>query len=959
MLLWINQLGLMAVVAKKNKWWLTPFIATDSSLIRNVILAILQITSCIGLLWISTAIAGGQKVTFVVNYQPNYVNGFDQCTGSSASPTIEGSVAKYMLCSTYCNQANYTAATGYPSCPPSPSKEVCGIEMLSSPNGPIAGIKAIQKVWRYGENGWSSNPTPCATVVYAYMSVSSDSCDASDTCLPRPEKDPGKPCVANPISLFTGAKIQRELDYSGGASGLKFERIYSSAESHEGGWFARQWRSLLDMRVQAWPAVAIVSRDDGRRVIYTPSGGQWSTDNDANTQLEPLGTLGTAGFSGWRWTDEDGSQFEFDVSGRLLRVVQRNGIVQTVLYSDANTSATVAPGPGYAIALVGSFGDALKFVYDASGKLVQLTDPSGVTITYQYTPFLGIYAPINAVLTAVTYQNGFVRTYLYNESAFVPQNPSRPLLTGVVDENNVRFATWKYDSNYRAISSEHAGGVEKVTLNYSTTDRSVAATNALGGTTTSVYRAIFGVAKTISSTQPCTWCGSGSSQNNTYDANGNVTVKIDFEGNRTNYTYDLTRNLETSRTEGLAAGGATTPATRTISTTWHSTLQLPLTITEPVTGGSKVTTNTYDISGNLTQRQVATPAGSRTWNWTYDQYGRVLTATDPLGRVSTNTYYPNTEAQNTSLPNSRGMLATATNPLGHTTTITSYNPHGQPLSITDANGLVTSMTYDTRQRMTTRTVNNQTTTYQYDGVGQLTKVTLPDASYLTYTYDGAHRLTQIQDGLNNKITYTLDNIGNRTAEYVTDASGALARTRSRVYDALNRLQKDIGGATPATQVTQYTYDNNGNQTGMTDPLSRITTNSYDALNRLIQVNDPVNGTTAPTKYEYDAQDNLTKVTDPKNLATTYSYNGFNELVSQTSPDTNTTSFTYDANGNMLTKTDARNLTVTYQYDNLNRVSVINYPAVNSVPAQTITYTYDTCSNGKVSVRPTPLYRRYS
>jgi YD repeat-containing protein len=65
------------------------------------------------------------------------------------------------------------------------------------------------------------------------------------------------------------------------------------------------------------------------------------------------------------------------------------------------------------------------------------------------------------------------------------------------------------------------------------------------------------------------------------------------------------------------------------------------------------------------------------------------------------------------------MLATVSNAASHTTTITSYNAHGQPLSITDANGLVTDMVYDARQRLTSRTVGGEATLYDYDGVGQL------------------------------------------------------------------------------------------------------------------------------------------------------------------------------------------------------------------------------------------------
>jgi YD repeat-containing protein len=109
----------------------------------------------------------------------------------------------------------------------------------------------------------------------------------------------------------------------------------------------------------------------------------------------------------------------------------------------------------------------------------------------------------------------------------------------------------------------------------------------------------------------------------------------------------------------------------------------------------------------------------------------------------------------------------------------------------DPNGLTTTLAYDSRQRLTSRTVGGEATAYEYDGAGQLKKVTLPDGSFLSYTYDAAHRLTEVADNAGNRIAYTLDPMGNRTREEVFDAGSTLRRTLSRTYEALNRLRLEI------------------------------------------------------------------------------------------------------------------------------------------------------------------------
>jgi YD repeat-containing protein len=211
----------------------------------------------------------------------------------------------------------------------------------------------------------------------------------------------------------------------------------------------------------------------------------------------------------------------------------------------------------------------------------------------------------------------------------------------------------------------------------------------------------------------------------------------------------------------------------------------------------RTTTMSYDANGNLLTRTVtdAPTSQSRTWTYTYNANGSVLTADGPrtdVTDVTTYTYYGNgATCPGSAALGCRGQIETITNAAGHVTSISEYNAHGQPLTIVDPNGLTTTLAYDARRRLTSRSVGGEATTYEYDAVGQLTKVTLPDGSYLSYSYDAAHRLTQVADNSGNRIAYTLDPMGNRTKEEVFDSGTSLRRTLSRTYDALNRLRLEI------------------------------------------------------------------------------------------------------------------------------------------------------------------------
>jgi YD repeat-containing protein len=263
----------------------------------------------------------------------------------------------------------------------------------------------------------------------------------------------------------------------------------------------------------------------------------------------------------------------------------------------------------------------------------------------------------------------------------------------------------------------------------------------------------------------------------------------DFDLSTTNYVYDLARNLEIRRVEGYGSAVA-----RTISTEWHPTFRLPQRVAEP----KRITKYSYDDHGNALTRSVqatndATGANGfsaavvgqpQVWSYTYDAVGNVLTTKGPRGDVNslaTFTY----DAENN--------LATATNAAGHQTVYSNYDANGRVGRVSDPNGLVTDFTYTPRGWLSTLSVGGELTSYEYDGVGQMTKATLPDGSSISYAYDPAHRLVGIADAMGNAITYTLDPMGNRTNEQVKDINGSLSRQIVRVYDALNRV-KQITGA---------------------------------------------------------------------------------------------------------------------------------------------------------------------
>jgi len=739
-------------------------------------------------------------------------------------------------------------------------------------------------------------------------------CESSLAIIPL--KNTGKPplcsSAGNPINIGTGNKYQPETDYQGaGDFPLAFERTYNSDASTVSerlgtgsGWRHSYERSITSA---ANSSLATAYRADGSAYDFTLTGNSWLSPADVNLKLSRSASPDT-----WLLTTEDGSVETYNATGKLQSIKSRSGATQTLTY-DAN---------GLLTAVTHANGRSLTFSYDSNLRVATLQDPAGGLYRYGYNNSTGN-------LETATYPDQSTRTYLYNESANVGVDMPHAL-TGIIDENNHRYATFQYDDQKRAVLTQHAGGAERVSVAYGSTSNTV--TDALGTARTHRFQTIQGMVKSIGSDQPAGAGCSAAASAISYDANGNVASRTDFNGNRSCYAYDLSRNLETTRLEGLAPGSSCpadlasyTPAAnsskRKTSSQWHASYRLPTQIDQ----AGQRTAFSYDAQGNLLQKTVSADGQTKTWTLSYNSNGQPLTIDGPRSDVNDVTRFSY---------DAKGDLNTVTDALGHVTSITSYNANGQPLALKDPNGLITTFQYDLRGKPVASTVGTEVTRYSYDAAEQLIKVTLPDASTLAYSYDSAHRLVSIADTLGNHIGYTLDKMGNRLSSQAYDPANNLTRTRAQVFDGLSRLAKTIGAQ---NQTANYGYDANGNATRITDPLGNTTTLAYDPLNRLIKSIDPTGNA---TQSNYGSHDRPFSITDPLAHSTNYSYDGFGNRLTTDSPDTGQNQNSYDDAGNLLDTTDARGQTVNYSYDALNRVSQITY--ADKPP---ITFSYDQGGNG--------------
>jgi RHS repeat-associated protein len=793
---------------------------------------------------------------------------------------------------------------------------------------------------------------------------------------------------SNPIHTASGNKYQKESDYEGaGSFPLRFDRIYShnTTVANRPLPMGTGWSHTYSSHLTAYPSIpggsmdrVLAYRGDGRLLTFSLSGSSWRADADVRERL-------VAVTSGWQLTTPMDEVESYDGEGRLTSVTSRGGFTQTLSYLDANNH------PANPVQRVTDpQGHSLTFGYDTSGRLTTLTDANGHVITYTYDTSNNLASAVYPTTTGTA-----TRTYRYNETGQTSGASLPNALTGIVDENTARYASWGYTSGGRANLSVHGaftgGTIDRTSLLFNS-NGTTTVTDALGQTRTFGFSVTYGVARQASLDKTCGYCGLPP-KTQTYDANGFPATATDFNNHATHFTFDA-RGLEDQRVEAVGL-----PEQRTIATTWNSAFHVPQLRTGANAQGTLIATTAWVYNtrgqplvrcdtdpaqaGSYTCAATGTPpVGVRRWTYTYCDamdttqcpvVGLLLSVTGPridVGNLTQYSYYLTADTTGCGTAggacHQAGDLNQITDALGHVTTDVAYDKNGRVVRQRDANGVITDLAYHPRGWLLSRTVranadgsasaNDAAIQVNYDAVGNVTQITDPDGVATTYGYDTAHRLTRITDAQGNYVQYTLDAAGNPTQEQTFTAAGVATRTLSRSFNSLGQLTAVTDGLSHTVFNASATgsYDANGNLVQSADALGIQRQQGYDGLNRLVSTIANYNGTDTATRnttstVTYDALDRLTGVTDPSSLATTYTYDGLGNRTALHSPDTGSSSDSYDAAGNRLTHTDARSIVSTSTYDALNRLASTSYADTTL----NVSYAYDEANSitGCTASRP--------
>lgn len=360
--------------------------------------------------------------------------------------------------------------------------------------------------------------------------------------------------AGNPVNISNGNKFQVETDYFGRS--IVFQRYYNSLSG--------VWSNTYSSKLNITQTQILLTLADGRQTLFH------RVADTASPEVTELGKIVRVA-DGWQYTNQTGDKHTFDESGRLIGLWPNFGVEQKIDYTGLSE-----------FNITSSTGDFLRVQFSKLPPYQPLKVNSGsIEVLYEYSSM--------QVILSVKKKHGeheSMRAYHYEDAR------NKKLLTGITDERGIRFASWSYDDNDRAILSEHIGGVGRTQIKYNS--KSTVVSNELNKSTRYNYEIISGVKRVVSIKGLKSANCPASNSSYIYNNRGQVISKTDAQGLVTTFIYN-NRGLEISRTEA-----SDTSLARTITTEWDQTRFLPTKVIEP----TRTTLYSYDDRGRELSRQT-------------------------------------------------------------------------------------------------------------------------------------------------------------------------------------------------------------------------------------------------------------------------------------------------------------------------------------------------------------------
>src|SRR5215213_4193414 len=774
---------------------------------------------------------------------------------------------------------------------------------------------------------------------------------------------------------------------SSGDGGVFTSTIYHGGETTEVK--TSPVKVLLSHRQQrvdgSWEDLTTYEADDRRPVKgkTQPDGRKWNAVRDSFNDRILLKTYpdgSTESFTYYAFaqptshTHRSGAieLWEYDAKGNLLSHTEAAGVTgveatetwgynargQVVKHTDFNGNETTYEyypnGDLRSLTLPQSTGQpagTITYAYDTAGRLANITDPAGRSLSYGYDTagrlILTTYG--DGSFEQMNYGSGEFSARLLsqkdrngNQTHYTFDATGRVLTTDVQDATSGEILTSKtntwdaatgrlmavdrdgdsteysYDYKGRVLSTSVHPQPNKVLTTTNVYDQYhlLSTTDPYGRKASYTYDALDRI---LSTTVELTPAGATISTKGEFDAQGRQSAHIDGNGIRYEYDYD---DRDRKTRERSAAG-------------------TPVQAVE-----------TYSYDGNNNQLGMVDKNGN-IWTKTYTSRNALRTDANPLNQKTTNSYYAD------------GLLESENNPNGHTTRFIydtccgrlieivdadkntiqyEYDSNGNLTKVTDQSGRVIAYVYDGLNRQTKLIVDparlNLRTITDYEPtlgvIGRAETTTSPAGQVVTTDYDSVARVAKVS-GETSQMIYTYDLIENGFLKHsATDANN---NSRSRLMDGAGRTVKTIDGLGHATHLT---YDNNNNLLAVLDRNGRMNRYVYDERNQRTRVIEDDGGIGTTTQFQYGAVGNLLQITDAMGKVTGYTYDNANRRVVATyavgTNEARSWNYQYFPLGQLKQLTKPNQVSIDYDYDNLERLSSRKYEA-GRIKLGTDTFTY--------------------